>query len=80
MATWSISPSDGVTGSGPSFTFPTNTGATDIVYTITYTHDNGCTANTTYTVKAPSPSTITITSDKELTCSGGTITFTASYS
>ena len=50
MATWSVTPSEGVTGTGPSFTFPKNTGATNIEYTITYTDDNGCTGSTKYTV------------------------------
>lgn len=50
MGTWSSNPS--VPHTGATFNFPANsTGANDIVYTITYTDDNGCTASTTYTVQ-----------------------------
>ena len=50
MARWNVSPNEGVTGNGPEFTFPKNTGREDINYRITYTGDSGCIAQTTYTV------------------------------
>ena len=48
MATWNSTPS--VPHTGGTFNFPQNTTSNDIVYTIKYTDDNGCTASTTYTV------------------------------
>ena len=48
MATWNSTPS--VPHTGGTFNFPQNTTNNDIVYTIKYTDDNGCTASTTYTV------------------------------
>ena len=48
MATWNSTPS--VPHTGGTFNFPQNTTNNDIVYTIRYTDDNGCTASTTYTV------------------------------
>jgi len=48
MATWESNPS--VPHTGGTFTFPKNTGTTAKVYTITYTDDDGCTAQTTYTI------------------------------
>lgn len=44
--TWSSNPS--VPNTGGTFDFPTAT--TEVVYTINYTDNNGCTATTTYTV------------------------------
>lgn len=52
MATWESNPS--VPHTGGTFTFPENTGTTAKVYTITYTDDDGCTAQTTYTVQTGS--------------------------
>lgn len=49
-AGWTVTPNQGVTGTGPTFTFPENTGTTAIVYTIKYEDADGCTASTTYTV------------------------------
>lgn len=48
MATWNSTPS--VPHTGGTFNFPQNTTNNDIVYTISYTDDNGCTASTTYLV------------------------------
>lgn len=48
MATWNSNPS--VPHTGGTFNFPQNTTNKDIVYTIEYTDDNGCTASTTYLV------------------------------
>lgn len=48
MATWNSTPS--VPHTGGTFNFPQNTTTNDIVYTIKYTDDSGCTASTTYTV------------------------------
>lgn len=48
MATWNSNPS--VPHTGGTFNFPQNTTNNDIVYTINYTDDNGCTASTTYLV------------------------------
>ena len=48
MATWNAIPN--VPHTGGTFDFPQNTTSNDIVYTIKYTDDNGCTASTTYTV------------------------------
>ena len=43
MATWNSTPS--VPHTGGTFNFPQNTTNNDIVYTIRYTDDNGCTAS-----------------------------------
>ena len=48
MATWNSTPD--VPHTGGTFNFPQNTTNDDIVYTISYTDDNGCTASTTYLV------------------------------
>lgn len=48
MATWNSTPS--VPHTGGTFNFPQNTTNNDIVYTIEYTDDNGCTTSTTYLV------------------------------
>ena len=48
MATWNSNPS--VPHTGGTFNFPQNTTDNDIVYTIEYTDDNGCTTSTTYLV------------------------------
>ena len=48
MATWNSTPS--VPHTAGTFNFPQNTTSNDMVYTINYTDDNGCTASTTYTV------------------------------
>lgn len=48
MATWNSTPS--VPHIGGTFNFPQNTTDNDIVYTIEYTDDNGCTTSTTYLV------------------------------
>jgi hypothetical protein len=48
MATWNSTPN--VPNTGGTFNFPQNTTDDDIVYTINYTDDSGCTASTTYTV------------------------------
>lgn len=48
MATWNSTPD--VPHTGGTFNFPQNTTNNDIVYTISYTDDNGCTASTTYLV------------------------------
>lgn len=48
MATWNSTPS--VPHTGGTFSFPQNTTSNDIVYTIKYTDDNGCTASKTYLV------------------------------
>ena len=48
MATWNSNPS--VSHTGGTFNFPQNTTDNDIVYTISYTDDNGCTESTTYLV------------------------------
>lgn len=48
MATWNSNPL--VPHTGGTFNFPQNNTNDDIVYTITYTDDNGCTASTTYLV------------------------------
>lgn len=48
MATWNSTPD--VPHTGGTFNFPQNTTNNDIVYTIEYTDDNGCTASTTYLV------------------------------
>ena len=48
MATWNSTPS--VPHTGGTFNFPQNTTNNDIVYTIGYTDDNGCTTSTTYIV------------------------------
>ena len=48
MATWNSNPS--VPHTGGTFNFPQNTTNDDIVYTISYTDDNGCTASKTYLV------------------------------
>ena len=48
MATWNSTPS--VPHTGGTFNFPQNTTDNDIVYTIEYTDDNGCTTSTTYLV------------------------------
>ena len=48
MATWNSNPS--VPHTGGTFNFPQNTTDNDIVYTISYTDDNGCTTSTTYLV------------------------------
>jgi len=48
MATWNSTPS--VPHTGGTFNFPQNTTSNDMVYTIKYTDDSGCTASTTYTV------------------------------
>ena len=48
MATWNSNPS--VSHTGGTFNFPQNTTDNDIVYTIEYTDDNGCTTSTTYLV------------------------------
>ena len=48
MATWNSTPS--VPHTGGTFNFPQNTTNNDIVYTISYTDDNGCTASITYPV------------------------------
>lgn len=48
MATWNSTPS--VPHTGGTFNFPQNTTNNDIVYTISYTDDNGCTASITYLV------------------------------
>ena len=48
MATWNSNPS--VPHTGGTFNFPQNTTDNDIVYTIEYTDDNGCTASKTYLV------------------------------
>jgi len=40
MGTWSVSPNDGVIGSGPSFTFPENTASNRKKYTVTYSGDS----------------------------------------
>ena len=48
MATWNSNPS--VSHTGGTFNFPQNTTDNDIVYTISYTDDNGCNASTTYLV------------------------------
>lgn len=48
MATWNSTPD--VPHTGGTFNFPQNTTNNDIVYTINYTDDNGCTASTTYLV------------------------------
>lgn len=48
MATWNSNPL--VPHTGGTFNFPQNTTNDDIVYTITYTDDNGCIASTTYLV------------------------------
>ena len=52
MATWSSDPI--VPHTGGTFDFPTAT--TEVVYTINYTDNNGCTATTTYTVTPTKPS------------------------
>jgi len=49
MATWNSTPNVPHTDDG-TFNFPKNTTDDDIVYTINYTDDSGCTASTTYTV------------------------------
>ena len=48
MATWNSTPD--VPHTGGTFNFPQNNTDNDIVYTIEYTDDNGCTASTTYLV------------------------------
>lgn len=51
MATWKVTPSDGVTGSNGTYTFPANNSTTEEKsYTISYTSDTNCTASMTYTI------------------------------
>lgn len=70
MATYTISPSNDVrNGEKPGqFYLPENKSTEDIVYTVTYTDDNGCTATQDYTVKAkplpPTPEKTTIAVSK----------------
>lgn len=70
MATYTISPSNDVrNGDEPGqFYLPENATDKDIVYTVTYTDDNGCTATQDYTVMAkplpPTPEKTTIAVSK----------------
>ena len=51
MATWKVTPPDGVTGSNGTYTFPANNSTTEEKsYTISYTSDTNCTASMTYTI------------------------------
>jgi hypothetical protein len=55
MEKWNVSPNDGVSGSGPEFTFPQNTSNVNKEYTVTYTSDEGCTASLIYVVEKCEP-------------------------
>lgn len=55
MATWSISPTDATINSSGVASFPSNTTSVAKLYTVTYTDDNGCVGETTYTVPACPP-------------------------
>ena len=51
MATWSVNPSSGVIGTGPSFTFPENKSSRAKNYIVTYSGDDGETCTKSITVE-----------------------------
>lgn len=50
MVKWKVTPDTGVSGSDGTYSFPKNTGTSNIEYTIDVEDDNGCTATTSVTV------------------------------
>lgn len=78
MATWEVTPSEGVVNNNNgTFTFPENSGSTDIVYTINYKDDDGCHASTLYTISAGTECQPTPVECKcaDITLSNNSITF-----
>lgn len=61
METWNCTPD--VPHTGGTFNFPSNTTSQPIVYTVTYTSNDGCTAQTTYTLPNCQPTSSAFTAE-----------------
>lgn len=61
METWNCTPD--VPHTGGTFNFPSNTTSQPIVYTVTYTNNDGCTAQTTYTLPNCQPASSAFTAE-----------------